>query len=209
MPRTGAPANVLALLTACSRKRRAVTLLLTAFAQIYMCALACDVESRGARQNLGPLKGNCATLLDLTMNMLAYRVHGLQQFLKHARESVCVCVPYLNGAVVLARWGAAHVACVAAARAALHLHAGRPYQEVGRRGIYLAPGNLVDHRPRLTRCRDRLLDWNERSVGVKSDATLGDAFSKRRPRGCRYCFCHSPPSSLPAAAHSSAALYSI
>lgn len=95
-----------------------------------------------------------------------------------------MCVSYLNGAVVLARWGAAHVACVAAARAALDLHAGRPYQEVGRCGIHLAPGNLVDHRPRLTCCRDRLLDCNERSVGVKSDGALGDAFSKHRPRGC-------------------------
>lgn len=64
---------------------------------------------------------------------------------------------YLNGAVVLAGRMTAHVACVAAARAALHLHTGRPYQEVGRRGIHLAPGDLVDHRPRLTRRRDRLL----------------------------------------------------
>lgn len=133
-------------------------------------------------KKLGPLEGDCATLLDLTMNMLMYRVHGLRELLKHARE--CVCVSYLNGAVVLARWGAAHVACVAAARAALHLHAGRPYQEVGRRGIHLAPGNLVDDRPRLTRRRDRLLDWKERSVGVKSDGVLGDTFSKHRPRGC-------------------------
>lgn len=69
---------------------------------------------------------------------------------------------YLNGAVVLARRVTAHVAGVAAARAALHLHTGRPYQEVGRRGIHLAPGDLVDHRPRLTHRRDRLLDWKER-----------------------------------------------
>ena len=51
----------------------------------------------------------------------------------------------------------AHVAGVAAARAALHLNTGRPYQEVCRRGIHLAPGDLVDHRPRLTHRRDRLL----------------------------------------------------
>lgn len=73
--------------------------------------------------------------------------------------TVGVCVSYLNGAVVLAGRVTAHVACVAAARAALHLHTGRPYQEVGRRGIHLAPGDLVDHRPRLTHRRDRLLNW--------------------------------------------------
>lgn len=64
---------------------------------------------------------------------------------------------YLNGAVVLAGRVTAHVAGVAATRAALHLHAGRPYQEVGGRGIHLAPRDLVDHRSRLTRRRDRLL----------------------------------------------------
>lgn len=65
--------------------------------------------------------------------------------------------PYLNGAVVLARRGAAHVVGVAAARAALHLHARRPYEEVGGRGVHLAPGDLVDHGPRLAHRRDRLL----------------------------------------------------
>lgn len=69
---------------------------------------------------------------------------------------------YLNGAVVLAGGLTAHVARVAAARAALHLHAGRPYQEVGRRGIHLAPGDLVDHRSRLAQRRDRLFHWRER-----------------------------------------------
>ena len=74
---------------------------------------------------------------------------------------VCVCLSYLNGAVVLAGRVTAHVACVAAACAALHLHTGRPYQEVGRRGIHLTPGDLVDHCPRLTHRRDRLLCWKK------------------------------------------------
>lgn len=66
---------------------------------------------------------------------------------------------YLNGAVVLAGRVTAHVAGVAAARAAFHLHTGWPYQEVGRCGIHLAPGDLVDHRSRLTHRRDRLFHW--------------------------------------------------
>lgn len=37
---------------------------------------------------------------------------------------------------------ALHVAVVAAARAALHLHAGRPHQEVGVGAVYEAPGDL-------------------------------------------------------------------
>lgn len=52
---------------------------------------------------------------------------------------------------------AAHVAGVAAARAASDLHARGPDEEVGGRGIHLTPGDLVDHRPRLTHCRHRLL----------------------------------------------------
>lgn len=37
---------------------------------------------------------------------------------------------------------ALHVAVVTAARAALHLHAGRPHQEVGVGAVYEAPGDL-------------------------------------------------------------------
>lgn len=66
---------------------------------------------------------------------------------------------YLNCAVVLAGRVTAHVAGVAAACAALHLHTGWPYQEVGRRGIHLAAGDLVDHRPRLARRRDGFFNW--------------------------------------------------
>lgn len=80
-------------------------------------------------------------------------------------RSTSLCVSYLNGAVVLAGRVTAHVACVAAARAALHLHTGWPYQEVGGRGIHLAPGDLVDHRPRLTHRRDRLLYWKKDKGG--------------------------------------------
>lgn len=65
----------------------------------------------------------------------------------------------------------AHVARVAAARAALHLHAGRPYQKVGRGGIHLAPGDLVDHRPCLAQRRDRLLHWKRATGGGKSSVS--------------------------------------
>ncbi len=94
------------------------------------------------------------------MIVFAYR-HAFSQVNKLAD----LCVSYLNGAVVLARRLTAHVACVAAARAALHLHTGRPYQEVSGRGIHLAPGDLVDHRPRLTHRRDRLLYWKKDKGG--------------------------------------------
>lgn len=87
-----------------------------------------------------------------------------------------MCRSYLNGAVVLAGGVTAHVAGVAAARAALHLHAGRPYQKVGRRGIHLAPGDLVDHRSCLAQRRDCLLHW-ERDTG-RVQSALGDTLSK-------------------------------
>lgn len=44
---------------------------------------------------------------------------------------------------------ALHVAVVAAAGAALHLHAGRPHQEVGVRAVYEAPRDLKHLRARL------------------------------------------------------------
>lgn len=91
---------------------------------------------------------------------------------------MCVCVPYLNGAVVLAGRVTAHVAGVAAACAALHLHTGRPYQEVGRCGIHLAPGDLVDHRPRLTHRRDRLLYWNKDTEREESNECWVTYFPK-------------------------------
>lgn len=92
-----------------------------------------------------------------------------------------MCWSYLNGAVVLAGGVTAHVACVAAARAALHLHAGRPYQKVGRRGIHLAPGDLVDHRSCLAQRRDCLLHWKRETGGAKSSvSTLGHVVQMRR-----------------------------
>lgn len=93
---------------------------------------------------------------------------------------------YLNGAVVLAGRMTAHVAGVAAARAAFHLHTGRPYQEVGRRGIHLAPGDLVDHRPRLTHRWHRLLyckkdkEREELSKCVWSARAFSDTFPRMR-----------------------------
>lgn len=66
-------------------------------------------------------------------------------------------VPYLDRAVVLAGRLTPHVAGVAAAGAALHLHARRPDDEVGRGGVHLAPGDLVDRRPHLAHRRHGLL----------------------------------------------------
>ena len=65
---------------------------------------------------------------------------------------------YLDRAVVLARRLASHVAGVAAAGAAFHLHAGRPDDEVGRGGIHLAPGDLIDRRSHLTHRRQGLFN---------------------------------------------------
>lgn len=64
---------------------------------------------------------------------------------------------HLDTPVVYPGGLALDAAGVAAAGAALHLHAGRPYQEVGRGGVDLAPRYLVDHRPRLAHRRDGLL----------------------------------------------------
>lgn len=64
---------------------------------------------------------------------------------------------HLDTPVVYPRGLALDAAGVAAAGAALHLHAGRPYQEVGRGGVDLAPRYLVDHRARLAHRRDGLL----------------------------------------------------
>lgn len=49
---------------------------------------------------------------------------------------------YLNGPQLHLRGAALHVAVVAAAGAALHLHAGRPHQEVGVGAVYEAPRDL-------------------------------------------------------------------
>lgn len=52
--------------------------------------------------------------------------------------------------MVLAGCLAPHVAGVAAASAAFHLDARRPDDEVGRGGVHLAPGDLIDRCPHLT-----------------------------------------------------------
>ena len=49
---------------------------------------------------------------------------------------------YLNGPQLHLRGAALHIAVVAAAGAALHLHAGRPHQEVGVGAVYEAPRDL-------------------------------------------------------------------
>lgn len=70
---------------------------------------------------------------------------------------------HLDEAVLLARGHAAHVAGIAAARAALHLHARRPDQEVGSAGVHLAPRDLVDDGPRPARRWHCLLCRRERA----------------------------------------------
>lgn len=68
-----------------------------------------------------------------------------------------IFVFHLDRAVLDASRLASHVTGVAAAGAAFHLHAGRPDDEVGRGGIHLAPGDLIDGRPHLTDGRQSLL----------------------------------------------------
>lgn len=69
---------------------------------------------------------------------------------------------HLDTPVVYPGGLALDAAGVAAAGAALHLHAGRPYEEVGRGGVDLAPRYLVDHRPCLAHRRDGLLCGHRR-----------------------------------------------
>lgn len=61
------------------------------------------------------------------------------------------------------RGAALHVAVVAAAGAALHLHAGRPHHEVGVGAVHHGAGDLEDHRPRLALGED---SWLGRCQGV-------------------------------------------
>lgn len=64
---------------------------------------------------------------------------------------------HLDASVMYPRGLALHAAGVATARAALHLHAGRPYQEVGRGGIDLTPRYLIYNRPCFADSRDGFL----------------------------------------------------
>lgn len=73
---------------------------------------------------------------------------------------------HLDAAVVHARRLALDAARVTAPGAALHLHARRPDQEVGGRGVHLAPRYLVDDSPGLAGRRDGLLCRDERRVNV-------------------------------------------
>lgn len=73
---------------------------------------------------------------------------------------------HLDAAVVHARRLAPDAARVTAPGAALHLHARRPDQEVGGRGVHLAPRYLVDDSPGLAGRRDGLLCRDERRVNV-------------------------------------------
>lgn len=113
----------------------------------------------------------------------------------YANNLCCRRASYLNGAVVFAGRVTAHVAGVAAARAALHLHTRRPYQEVGRRGIHLAPGDLVDHRPCLADCWNCLLYCNrDEREGGERESRVND-FGLRRhllssfPSRCTVVIC--------------------
>lgn len=82
---------------------------------------------------------------------------------------------HLHLPVLHLRGAALHVAVVAAARAALHLHAGRPHQEVSIGAVYEAPRDLKHLRARLALrdhgwlCGDRRGTWREQgppSAGV-------------------------------------------
>lgn len=82
---------------------------------------------------------------------------------------------HLHLPILHLRGAALHVAVVAAARAALHLHAGRPHQEVSVGAVYEAPRDLKHLRARLALrdhgwlCGDRRGTWREQgppSAGV-------------------------------------------
>lgn len=78
-----------------------------------------------------------------------------------------------------------HTAGVAAASAALHLHARRPYQEVGRGGINLTPRYLIYHRPCFADSRDGLLNASFSANGHRT--VLLHMFSRMntiRPQVC-------------------------
>lgn len=66
-------------------------------------------------------------------------------------------VPYLDVPDADLRGAALHVAVVAAAGAALHLHAGRPHHEVGIGAVHHAAGDLEHHLPCLALRKDSCL----------------------------------------------------
>lgn len=92
------------------------------------------------------------------------------------------CTPaHLDTPVVYPGGLALDAAGVAAAGAALHLHAGRPYQEIGRGGVDLAPRDLVDHRPCLAHRWDGLLCGHR-----ESQPRVSSCSHPRAPTGTRH-----------------------
>lgn len=68
---------------------------------------------------------------------------------------------------------ASHVAGVTAAGAALHFNTRGPDDKVGRGGVHLAPGNLIDGGPHLTHRRDSFFNhWGARE-GEEGGGTEG------------------------------------
>lgn len=63
-----------------------------------------------------------------------------------------ISASYLNCSVCSTSRMAPHVARVAAAGAAFHLHAGRPNNKVRRSGIHLAPRDFVNYSANFARC---------------------------------------------------------
>lgn len=68
---------------------------------------------------------------------------------------------------------------ITAARAALDLHARRPDQKVGRRGVHLAPRYLINDRPGLADGRDSFLCRGR--AAVSSEATCPRGYHARPP----------------------------
>ena len=113
--------------------------------------------SISAETDLPQFSGSLLRLLRTGLEMVYSRwLEACVQL--NLRSSTVFPLPlaHLDRAVLHASRLASHVAGVAAACAAFHLHAGRPDDEVGRGGIHLAPGDLVDGRPHLTHGRQRL-----------------------------------------------------
>lgn len=84
------------------------------------------------------------------------------------------------------RWLAFHTAGVATASATFHLHAGRPYQEVGRGGINLTPRYLVYNRPCFADSRDSFLNASFSANGHRT--ILLRMFSRMNTIRSQVCF---------------------
>lgn len=66
-------------------------------------------------------------------------------------------LPYLDVPDADLSGATLHIAVVATAGAALHLHAGRPHHKVGVGAVHHVAGDFKDHLPRLALCQDSWL----------------------------------------------------